>query len=93
MVAIHRSEKSSNKTSKRKQSQQLHTTHSATQLESYLMDIQNFELISQGEASHPIDMSAQMATWQSQWENAGAGSIAEVEYYDPEEQEAEPAAE
>lgn len=61
MTVDNSSRKSGKKSSKREQSQQPDTSHDATQLQSYLMDIQSFELVSQGEASYPIDMSAQMA--------------------------------
>lgn len=48
-------------------------THHTFQLQSYLDDTQNFELISLGLASNPVDMSAQMDEWQNKWDSAQSG--------------------
>jgi len=62
-------------------------------MQSYLEDEQNLELISQGAASHPTDMSAYTEAWQHHWESIAGGSSGQTEFYEPAGQEAKPTVE
>lgn len=54
-------------------------TYYAPQLSAYLGELHRHELVSQGLASQPADMSAQMSEWQRQWYLATARTSDETE--------------